>query len=110
MTDEEDISEVADDVNEMAEDLSEPVGPGMTQRYIVSPIQAAVTALPFVLSVAAVALTHFDMYDVPMLQERPVAYAGVILAGSALSYILYRLIYAEEDRGYTPGPGERLEV
>lgn len=110
MTDEEDISEVADDVNEMAETLSEPVGPGMAQRYVVSPVQAIVTIVPVLLSVVVVALTHFDIYDVPMLQARPVAYAGTLLAGSALSYLLYRTIYVEEDEGYTPGPGERLEV
>lgn len=110
MTDEDDISEVADDVNDMAETLSDPVGPGVTQRYVISPVQAIVTALPFLLSVAVVGLTHFDVYDVPMLQAKPVAYAGTVLAGSALSYLLYRTVYAEKDDGYTPGPGERLEV
>jgi hypothetical protein len=110
MTDEEDISEVADDVNDMAENLSDPVGPGMARRYVVSPVQAIVTALPLLLSIAVVGLTHFDIYDVPMLQAKPLAYAGTVLAGAGLSYLLYRTIYAEEDDGYTPGPGERLEV
>jgi len=110
MTDEEDISEVADDVNEMAETLSNPVGPGMVKRYVVSPVQAVVAVLPLLLSIAVVAVTHLDIYQVPMLRSEPVAYAGTLLAGAALSYLLYRTIYGEDDEGYTPGPGERLEV
>ncbi len=110
MTDEEDITEVAEDVNEMAETFSDPVGPGIAQRYVISPIQAIVTVFPLFLSVAVVAVTHSGIYDVPLLQAEPVAYAGILLAGSALSYLIYRTIYMEEDDGYTPGPGERLEV
>lgn len=104
------MHEVADEVNDMAETLRPDPGPGRLERYLIRPFKALVIASPVAAAVAAVVATATRTYDVPYLAQGGVAYAGVVVAGSALSYIFYRLLRDEDDDSYIAGPGSRLPI
>lgn len=112
MADEDnDMSELADEVNEMAQQYRN--GPRNTDTYIINPVTKIgiylLTVLPLVSLSYLVYAHRYTAWTYPV-QYEPYTSIALIIVGLVITIGLYRFFDDDDEQAYVPGPGEDLDL
>lgn len=111
MADDDDMSELAEDVNEMAQKYRD--GPKKTDRYIINPIKKIgiylLTVLPLASFSYLVYAHRYTEWTYPV-QYEPYTSIALLIVGLVITIGLYRFFDDDDGQAYVPGPGEDLDL